>query len=175
MAHSMEVSMRSVRLPILIGAVVLLTGAVASSQTATPTQPTHAAHHVVSAKAINWGAAPLPGAQLVVLHGDPGKAGEFVIRIKLPSDAKVPPHWHPTDEHLTVISGTFLIGQGEKFDAAAVKPMVAGDYGFMPKEMRHFALTKGETIVQVSGMGPFVINYVNPQDDPKNKKPSSNQ
>jgi hypothetical protein len=162
--------MRSVRLPILTGAIALVIGSIAWSQTSAPMS------HLVSGKAIAWAPSPsgLPGVQLAVLHGDPTKAGEFVLRLKLPNASKVPPHWHPTDEHVTVISGTFLIGMGEKFDVAAVKPMVAGDYGFMPKEMRHFATTKGETIVQVSGMGPFVINYVNPEDDPKNKKPSSN-
>jgi hypothetical protein len=59
---------------------------------------------------------------------------------------------------------------GEKFDVAGVKPLNAGDYAFMPKEMRHFATTKGETVVQVNGEGPFVMNYVNPDDDPRNKK-----
>jgi hypothetical protein len=161
--------MRSVRLPLLIGAVALVASSVASSQTPT--------HHVVSGKAIAWGASPgLPsGVQLAVLHGDPSKEGTFTIRLKLANATKVPPHWHPTDENLTVIQGTFLVAQGEKYDVAALKPLVAGDYAFMPKEMRHFGLTKGETIIQVSGLGPFVVNYVNPEDDPRAKKPSSNQ
>jgi anti-sigma factor ChrR (cupin superfamily) len=160
--------MRSVRLPLLTGVVGLVIGSVAWSQTGTPT------HHVVSGKGLTWGAASMPGVQLAVLHGDPGKDGPFTLRLKLPNATKVPPHWHPTDENLTVIQGTFQVATGEKYDVAALKPLVAGDYAFMPKEMRHFGLTKGETIVQVSGMGPFVINYVNPEDDPKNKKPSSN-
>ena len=159
--------MRSVRLPLLIGVVALVLGSVASSQTPM--------HHIVSGKAITWGPANMPTVQLAVLHGDPSKEGPFTLRLKLPNATKVPPHWHPTDENITVISGTFLIATGEKYDVAALKPMMAGDFASMPKEMRHFALTKGETIVQVSGMGPFVINWVNPEDDPKNKKPSSNQ
>jgi ChrR Cupin-like domain len=156
--------MRSVRLPLLTGAVALIISAVASSQT--PMQ------HIVSSKGITWGPSPIPGVQLAVLAGDPSKDGVFTLRLKMPNAWKVPPHWHPGDENLTVIQGTFLLATGEKYDVAALKPMATGDFAHMPKEMRHFALTKGETVIQVSGLGPFVINYVNPEDDPKNRKPS---
>lgn len=159
--------MRALRLSFLTAAVALIAATVASSQTAMPM------HHV-SAKSITWGPSPIPGVQLAVLAGDPSKSGEFTLRLKMPDGWKVPPHWHPGDENLTVIQGTFLIASGEKYDVAALKPMVTGDYTFMPKEMRHYALTKGETVVQVSGLGPFVINYVNPEDEPKNRKPSAN-
>ena len=119
---------------------------------------------------MKWGPAPpaLPaGAQVAVLNGDPGKPGPFTIRLKLPDGFKVPPHWHPTDENLVVIQGLFRVGMGDKLDAAKATDLSVGSYAYMPKEMHHFAFAKGETIVQVYGTGPFVLNYVNPSDDPR--------
>jgi hypothetical protein len=132
-----------------------------------------AGHVVKRPDTIKWGPAPpsLPaGAQAAVLFGDPGKSGTpYVIRLKLPDGFKVPAHWHPTEENVTVLKGTFLIGTGDKLDPAHLEEMPAGSYMRMPKTMRHFAMAKGETIVQVHGIGPFVINYVNPSDDPRKK------
>ena len=124
--------------------------------------------------AIKWGPAPptLPaGASLAVLAGDPGKAGElFIIRLKAPDGYRVPPHTHPGDEHLTVIKGTFMVGMGEKWDDKAMKRYTAGGHTMAPKDMAHFAAIKGETIVEVTGIGPFAIKYVDPNDDPMMKK-----
>jgi hypothetical protein len=130
-------------------------------------------HVIVTPDKIKWGPAPpaLPsGAQVAILSGNPMKTGAYTIRVKLPDGYKVPPHWHPTDENVTVIKGTFNVGRGEKFDADATKEMPAGSYMRMPKTMRHFAWAKGETIIQVHGIGPFEINYVNESDDPRKKK-----
>ena len=110
-----------------------------------------------------------PGVSVAVLSGDPEKAGPFVLRIKSPAGSKVPPHWHPTDEHLTVVSGNFAMGMGDTFDAKALKSVPPGSYVLLPREMRHFAFSKTATVVQVHGMGPFQINFVNPADDPRNK------
>jgi len=134
----------------------------------------HANEHVVVKPAdIKWGPAPpgLPkGAEFAVLVGDPGKSGMFTIRAKMPDGYTVPPHWHPTDENVTVLKGTLLIGKGTKLDADHADQLVAGSFMHMPKEMRHFARAKGETIIQVHGMGPFEIVYVNADDDPRKKK-----
>ena len=131
-------------------------------------------HVVVRPSTLKWGPAPPalpPGAQMAVLVGDPKKSGmPYVLRAKLPDGYRVPPHWHPTDENVTVLQGTFLIGTGEKFDPAALEEMPAGSYMRMPKTMRHFAMVKGETIIQVHGIGPFEINYVNSSDDPRKKQ-----
>jgi hypothetical protein len=83
---------------------------------------------------------------------------------------KVPPQTHPTSEHVTVISGTFNIGTGDKFDEAAGKEVGAGGFIIMPPGMKHYAWTTADTIIQIHGTGPFVINYVNPTDDPRNAK-----
>ena len=129
-------------------------------------------HIAIKPDSIKWGPAPPalpPGAQAAVLFGDPGKSGPYVLRAKFPDGYKVPPHWHPTDENVTVIKGTFMIGTGEKLDAAKMESLPAGSFMRMPKTMRHFAMAKGETIVQVHGVGPFEINYVNAADDPRKK------
>jgi hypothetical protein len=129
-------------------------------------------HVVVRPDDIKWGPAPpgLPAdAKAAVLSGDPSKAGPYVIRAQLPDGYKVPPHWHPSDENVTVIKGTLMVGKGEKFNADASEALPAGSFVRMPKEMRHFAWAKGETIIQVHGSGPFEINYVNAADDPRKK------
>lgn len=110
-----------------------------------------------------------PGAKIAVLEGDPTKEGPFVFRVKAPDGYRIPPHTHPKTERVTVISGTFNIGMGEKFDAAATKPMLAGTYGYWETGMKHFVWIKGETVVQFHGIGPWKIEYVNPADDPRNK------
>jgi quercetin dioxygenase-like cupin family protein len=130
----------------------------------------HAAHVFVTPDQVKWGPAPpaLPaGAQLAVVEGDPSKAGAFVIRAKFPDGYKVPPHWHPADERVVVLQGTLGMGVGEKFDPAAGHELPAGSYAVMPTGVRHYAWAKGETVVQISGTGPFEINYVNPADDPR--------
>jgi hypothetical protein len=140
-----------------------------------PAPSTGGGHHVVTPDKVEWTHPPFVphGASLAVIAGDPSKAGDlYTIRIKSIAGLKVPPHWHPEDEHLTVVKGTFMIAVGEKYDQTALHAMPVGSYCVMPKEMRHFAFSKGETIVQVHGVGPFKINYVNPADDPQNKTSS---
>ena len=149
----------------------------ADEKKAAPTKakaPAAAKKHVVMAEGdIKWGDAPptFPaGAKMAVLQGDPGKAGMYTIRIKAPDGFKVAAHWHPMDEHLTVISGVFNLGTGDKLDEAKTTAMAAGAFGSMPAKMHHYAWCKGETEVQVWGMGPFQITYVDPADDPSKKK-----
>jgi hypothetical protein len=121
---------------------------------------------------LEWkeGPASLPkGAQIAALEGDPGKEGPFVFRVRVPDGYRIPVHTHPKTERVTVISGTFNIGMGETFDKEATKPMPAGTYGYWEAGMKHFVWIKGETVVQFHGMGPWSIQYVSPQDDPRNQ------
>jgi mannose-6-phosphate isomerase-like protein (cupin superfamily) len=121
------------------------------------------------AQAPVWGPAPAvfpAGAKMAVMAGDPGKAALFTVRLDLPAGYKIAPHWHPTDEFVTVIQGTFLVGMGDKLDAAKTSKMQAGDFGTVGATMHHYAIAQGRTIVQVHAMGPFVLTYVNPADDP---------
>lgn len=174
-----EISYTSMKLSFLIGLSILN---VILAQT--PSKPgEHKMSGEGDAKAIllvpsdmQWMAAPPPtgipsGVQMVILSGDPSKAGLFAVRLKIPDGGKVAAHWHPTDENVTVVQGTFAAGMGDKFDESALHEFPAGSFIVMPKNMHHFATAKGETIVQVHAMGPFVLNYVDPADDPRKKQP----
>ena len=128
---------------------------------------------IVKGDAIKWGAQPpgLPaGMQMAVLLGDPGKEGPYVLRAKMPDGYKVPPHWHSADENLTILSGTLLVGHGEKLERATMTELGAGSFCHMPKGMHHYVMAKGETVIQVHGIGPFDITYINPADDPRKEK-----
>ena len=130
------------------------------------------AHVVVPAPAIKWVDPPPsvpPGAKLAVISGDPGKPEMFTIRLQFPNGYKIAPHWHPTDEHVTVLSGTFAAAMGKAWDDKALANLPAGSYAVMSATMPHYATARGATVVQVHGMGPFVLNYVNPADDPSKK------
>lgn len=127
-------------------------------------------HTMLAPNDVKWGPQPpgLPaGGQMAILSGDPSKAGTFTLRAKFPDGYKIMPHWHPTDEHLTVLEGSLRMGIGEKFDEAAAHEMPVGSFISMPKGTRHYLLAKGETVIQVHGVGPFEIIYVNPNDDPR--------
>lgn len=122
---------------------------------------------------IKWTDGPSslpPGAKIAVLEGDPTKEGPFVFRVKVPDGYKVPPHTHPKPERVTVIAGSFHLGMGDRFDATKGTAMPAGSYGTWPPGMKHYVWVKGETIVQFHGDGPWMINYLNPDDDPRKKK-----
>ena len=93
-----------------------------------------------------------------------------MFRVKVPDGYRIAPHTHPKTERVTVISGTFNIGMGDKFDEKATKAMPAGTYGYWEAGMKHFVWIKGETVAQFHGMGPWSIQYVNPADDPRNAK-----
>ncbi|MGI9087484.1 MAG: cupin domain-containing protein [Chthoniobacterales bacterium] len=130
-------------------------------------------HKVMDPAGLQWGDAPpgLPaGAKIAVLAGDPGKKGLFIVRLKVPADYKVPPHTHPTAEMMTVISGSFHVGAGGTFDESAGEAMPAGGFTAMPAGMKHYAWSSEESIIQITSEGPFVINYVNPTDDPRKAK-----
>lgn len=129
-------------------------------------------HEIVTPDDIKWvdGPASLPpGAKMVILEGDPAKAGPFVLRVKLPDGFRIMPHTHPKDERVTVLAGTLYLGMGEKFDEKAAKAMPVGSYGRTGAGMKHFGWVKGETVLQLHGEGPWAINYVNPADDPRKK------
>jgi len=109
------------------------------------------------------------GVKLTVLEGDPAKAGPFVMRLRLPDGYTIPAHTHPKTERLTVISGTFNIVMGDELEKKNAQKMGAGAFGFWPADMKHFVWADGETVVQLHGIGPWSIHYVNPNDDPRNK------
>lgn len=129
----------------------------------------HADHTMVLPKDLKWSDVPsLPaGAKIAVIQGPMNEAKPFTVRLKFPANYRVPPHSHPAIEHVTVISGTFHMGTGEKFNEKKGKALPAGAVAIMQPKTNHFAWTKGETIVQLHGIGPWGVTYVNPADDPR--------
>jgi hypothetical protein len=122
---------------------------------------------------IKYGPPPpfvAPGAQLAVIEGDPtASSGDFTIRLKMPNGYKIAPHWHPKRENVTVISGNFKVGMGDKFDEAKMMTFPAGSFAYLDPDMHHYAMASGPVIVQVHGMSPLQFNYINPADDPSKK------
>ena len=157
---------------ILVGSVWVIAAVVAATMAQNSTAP---AHVLTSPSEIKWGPPPPvfeQNATFSVVSGDPSKPGLYVVRLNMPAGYKIAPHWHPTDEHVTVVSGSFALGMGDKFDKGAMKDLPAGGYALLPAEMRHYAMATTAAIVQVHGMGPFALTYVNPADDPSKRAPS---
>jgi len=129
------------------------------------------AHTMVMPGDLKWVVVPsLPsGAKLAVVEGPLNAAVSFTFRLRFPADDKLPAHWHAAIEHVTVMSGAFNMGIGDKLDAAKAKRLPAGSVAIMQPKTNHFAWTKEETIVQVHGIGPWTLTYVNPADDPRKK------
>jgi quercetin dioxygenase-like cupin family protein len=124
---------------------------------------------VTSRNDVKWGPAPAvfsPGAQMAVLQGDPSSNKLFTVRLRFPNNYRVMPHTHPTDEHVTVIAGTFVVGMGDKIDLKTALTLKGGGFVTAPANHAHYGIARGETIVQVHAMGPFALTYVNPADNP---------
>jgi quercetin dioxygenase-like cupin family protein len=127
-------------------------------------------HMILGPADVEWrdGPGSLPaGAQFAVLEGDPSQRGFFTLRLRLPDGYVIPPHSHPGVERLTVITGTFNLGMGDRVDRQATRALAPGSYFSMPPGMNHFAIADGETVVQLTSIGPWQVNYVNPADDPR--------
>jgi quercetin dioxygenase-like cupin family protein len=153
---------RSVAVGVLLGAVFVPLAINAQS---------HPPAHVIFTPAgLTWtDSAALPGAKIAVIEGPLNKAVPFTIRLKHPAGYKIPPHWHPTIEHLTVISGTLNLGFGDKLDMDKTTTLTAGSVAIMQPNTVHFTWTEEETITQVHGVGPWEVTFVNPDDDPRRK------
>ncbi len=151
-----------------LAAMAAALGALGS--TATLAQ-THGDHVMVLPSELKWtdvGSLP-PGAKLAVIEGPLNEAKPFTFRLKLPANYQIPAHFHTAIEHVTVISGTFNMGTGDKLDPKATRALTAGSAAIMQPGTRHYATTNEETVVEVHGVGPWTITYVNPADDPRKK------
>lgn len=155
---------------LLAVALVLVLGAARDDRPGA--QSAHARHSVTLPDDVKWEDSPAlpPGAKVAILEGDPTKEGYFAMRARLPDGYRIPPHFHPGHERVTVLSGTFHLGQGDKFDKSATKALPAGSYSTMEPGMHHFAWASGDTVLQINTLGPWGITYVNPADDPRQKK-----
>ena len=154
--------MKTKSLPLISCALLALAG-LAAADTATE-------HRVLTGgAAIKWGPPPPvfpPGAQFVVIDGDPAAKGLVTVRLRMPAGYKIAPHWHPTDEHITVLAGSLGIGMGDALDTAHGQTLKAGGYAVAPANMHHYAWTTDGATIQVHMIGPFALTYVNPADDP---------
>ncbi len=135
---------------------------------------TPAGHKIIaSSDEIAWGPPPpvLPqGAKFAVIDGHPAGQGNVTVRVIMPVGYKIPPHWHPTDEHVTVLAGALSLGMGDEVDEAHAITLKQGGYAVASANMHHYAYTKTGATIQIHMMGPFQITYVNPADDPSTKK-----
>jgi quercetin dioxygenase-like cupin family protein len=166
----------------------VLLPAVAGAQTKKPANETPAGAPsgptIVEPGSEKWGAIPaaaMVGApsveiggtlRVAILQGDPMTAGHtYTLRLSCTDGAKIAPHWHPTTENVTVIRGAAAVGMGSKWDDAALKDVPTGGFFWAPPHTNHFAQCKGDTILQVHGVAPFVINFVSPDVSQPAKKP----
>lgn len=126
---------------------------------------------MVSPAQLAWTDAPAvaPGAKIAVIEGPLNKAVPFTFRLLLPANARIAPHVHPAFERVTVLSGTFHFAHGDKFDAAGTQALGQGSVAVMPPGAPMFGYTKQETVIQLHGVGPWGISYLNPGDDPRKK------
>jgi quercetin dioxygenase-like cupin family protein len=134
--------------------------------------PSHADHIMAVVPAdLKWEDAKSipPGAKVVVIEGPANEPVPYILRVKFPADYKVPAHWHPAIERVTVISGTFNLGTGDKLDKEKTKALTPGSTAIIPPKTNHFAWTSEETVIRLDGVGPQDINYVDPADDPRKK------
>ena len=157
----------------LCAAMLVAVLAAGSALLLTPVAASEPHHTVVPADTMVFSPGPptLPrGAQIAVLHGSPAKEGPFVIRLKFPPNFEIAPHRHSKEEHVTVISGRFGMATGEKLDRHSAPLLAPGSFVRIPQGMAHYAWTDQETVVQINGMGPFDVIYVNPDDDPRKQK-----
>lgn len=154
--------MRNVRLAIIISAAALLPVCAWAADD----------HHAtMQPDALRWTApaAYAKGAQLAVVRGDPTKEGMYVVRLRVPAGFRIAAHTHPNDENVTVLSGTFNIGTGGKLDERGGELVKAGGYSYVAKGMTHYAWFTEDTVLQLHGMGPQGITYVDAADDPRRK------
>ena len=128
-------------------------------------------HFMVEPNDLKWADVPTlpPGAKVAVIEGPLNEAVPFMMRLKFPANYKIPAHWHPAIEHLTVLLGTFNMGIGDKLDVTKTKTLSVGGIMIIQPKIPHFAWTKEEVMVQVHGVGPWGVTYVDPADDPRKK------
>lgn len=152
--------------------------AVLAAQTPAPAAP---ASQVIVAHAptLAWAPGPPslpPGAEFVLLEGNPAEAVPLTLRLRFPPNYRVPPHFHSVIEHVTVFAGTLNVGMGEQATYTGGTALTAGSFAAMPAKMVHYAWAGPEGVTfQLHSVGPWSITYVNPADDPRARRPAGNE
>jgi len=120
------------------------------------------APNIVTPDQVKWaaGTGPFKGVEVAVIDGDPAKAGPFVMRLRIPDGAKFGAHFHNDTERVTVISGTLVVGVGDKMVESSMVTLPAGSFVAIPSGVHHYAMAKGVTVIQIAGNGPFGMTAV---------------
>jgi hypothetical protein len=161
--------------PVLLITITLIAGSLARAQEEKAGRPGPAeAEHVLrlTPAELTWAAGPPmlpPGASMAVIEGAFDKPGPFTVRLRFPADYRIPAHWHPIKVTVTVISGTFHMGLGDRLDTTKGKRLPAGSIFEMPATIHHFGWTSEETVIQEHGIGPLSVNHVHPAGDARQK------
>ena len=122
----------------------------------------------ITSEELVWKPGRVPGHEIAALIGDSSKPGPYVERVKFPANSTSQAHSHPESRMYTVISGTWYVGYGDKFDAAKLKTLPAGSFYTEPANVSHFSQIKGDgVVVQIVGNGPTATRFVDPADAPK--------
>jgi quercetin dioxygenase-like cupin family protein len=126
-------------------------------------------HRMIFPNDLKWSDVPSlpPGAKIAVIEGPMAEAVPFTVRLKLPANYRIPAHWHPAVERVTVLSGTFYMGVGDKLDTQSSMALTPGSIMILQPKTHHFAWNKEEVVVQLNGVGPWGVTYVNAADDPR--------
>jgi len=139
-----------------------LLSAAATTQTAAPGVV------AMTPSGMKWvaqGGLALPGLEQVNLVGDPVKPGPYTLRLRFPKGFKVAPHTHPDSREVTILSGTFATGYGEKFNAADLKILPAGSFYTEPANVPHYIEIMEDTVLQITGMGPSGRKFLKAPDN----------
>lgn len=145
---------------LVLVAILATSSSVALAQQMNPSSA--AAPTIVTADSIKWmpGTGMMKGVDVAVLSGDPSKPGPYVLRLRIPANTKLPPHFHGDTENVTVISGALWVGLGDTFDESKMKELGPGSFVSVPSNVHHFAMTKADTVIQIHGMGPSSMTAV---------------
>lgn len=129
-------------------------------------------HRMVFPQDLKWADVPSlpPGAKIAVIEGPMNEAVPFTVRLRLPADYRIPAHWHPAIERVTVLSGTFFMGVGDTLDMRKGMGLTPGAMMILQPKTAHFGWTQGEAEIQLHGIGPWGVTYVNPADDPRKSR-----
>lgn len=112
---------------------------------------------------IRWSDPPpaLPaGTRVAVLEGSPSAAAMFTMRLRVPAGAIIRPHWHPREERVTILSGELMLGFGDTVDETTARTLRAGSFYVNPPKVNHYLIFKRESVIQLTGMGPWQLEYV---------------
>jgi quercetin dioxygenase-like cupin family protein len=98
-----------------------------------------------------------PGSKMAVLEGSPKAEGMFTMRVRIPAGSAIPPHWHPRQERVTILSGAVDLGFGSVADASNTKRYPAGSFYVNPPRVMHFLFFPEATEMQMTGVGPWEL------------------